>query len=126
MLLRGVEAIMDITGAGIVFQHGLQRLLLVIDTELVGEGFERVGYDGVAGLVARLQQMHDLAVEDLVGLGARLREDRATELGIGEQRTVLAFVDEAMTLTIDHHGIDIREAITAIGELARREIPNRR
>jgi len=58
------------------------RLRLVVDVELGDEVLQRVGRDRLAGGIARLEQVDDLGVEDLVSLGAGFGEDSAAVLGV--------------------------------------------
>ena len=62
----------------VVLVQRADRLRLVVDVELGDEVLQRVGRDRLAGGVARLEQVDDLGVEDLVGLifGALIEEVR--------------------------------------------------
>src|SRR5258708_9220214 len=72
----------------------------------------------MAGRVARLEQCDSLAVENLPGDGARLVKDGPAEFGVGVKILVLAFVDEALAELVEHHAIDVGEAVGLVGQLA--------
>src|SRR5260370_41651779 len=71
----------------------------------------------MAGRVARLEQCDSLAVENLPGDGARLVKDGPAEFGVGVKILVLAFVDEALAELVEHHAIDVGEAVVVVGHL---------
>ena len=85
--------------------------------------FQRIGGDRLTGLVARLEQVDHLAnrrsARPLAPGSARIG---AAEFGVGEEGAVLALVDEAAAFAVEHHGIDVAQAIAAIGQFARREV----
>ena len=106
----------------VVLVQRADRLRLVVDVELGDEVLQRVGRDRLAGGVARLEQVDDLGVEDLVGLGAGFGEDGAAVLCIGEHGAVLPFVDEAAAPAVDHDAVGVAEAVASVGEFARGEV----
>src|SRR5258708_28220785 len=72
----------------------------------------------MAGRVARLEQCDSLAVENLPGDGARLVKDGPAEFGVGVKILVLALVDEALAELVEHHAIDVGEAVCLVRQLA--------
>jgi len=82
------------------------------EPELPGEFLDRAGLDRGAGAVAGLQQRYRLLVEDLEGDPGRLRPDGGAGLGVGEPDLILALVDEAFGVDVDHDAV--REGVAAV------------
>ena len=73
--------------------------------------FDRIGADVKAAVVLGAQQRAGLAVENLIGRAPRQAQHFPAALRIGVAEEVLAFVDEAPAVDVDHDAVGIRVAV---------------
>ena len=97
----GIELLIGL-GAFVVFFDGLERRWLVINVHHFDQLFERISDQRRRGRVPRLQMLDRLLIEDLIGLAARFIENGGTKFSVGIHVCILAFIEEAKPLAVDH------------------------
>jgi hypothetical protein len=90
----------------------------MLERQLVDQRREGIGGERLPRLVAALEEMGHLRVEDLVGDAARLVQDDAAELRVGVELEVLALVEEPPALRVQEDAVGVREAVGLVRELA--------
>ena len=113
--LAGIEVAMP--GGGVIRPQGLIRRG-ARDIEFRHQIFQSIRRHRIGGRIARLEQMGDLGIEDLIGDAVGLVEDDAAELGVGIELRVLALIDETKAQFVDHHAVGIGEPVGLIRHLA--------
>ncbi len=73
--------------------------------------FDRIGTDVKAAIVLGAQQRTGFAVENLIGRAPRQAQHFAAALRVGVAEKILAFVDKAPAVDVDHDAVGIRIAV---------------